>query len=238
MNGAGGDEMIGPDAGAGASPPCTPLDIGIFGNPGANPSSMFQQWLVTISAGAQRIQTTPGVPITAATLQPFDVIVLDRLTRDYTPSEAAAFAAWVSAGGGVASMSGYDGDTTDDWHANSLLAPLEVAYAGPLISGPVTQFAPHPITAGLTSVTFSGGYAVSDLGGTASTRTPIAFLPSSDGSGTVPVSYAVQMGAGRAFVWGDEWIEFDSDWLTNQQLWVQVIAWIGPANACAPAPAP
>jgi hypothetical protein len=162
------------------------------------------------------------------------VIVLDWLTRDYTPSEAALFAAFVTAGGGVASMSGYDGNTTDDWHANSLLAPLEVAYSGSLLSGPVTTFATHPITAGLTSVTFDGGYAISDLGGTASTRTPIAFLP--QGSGNVPVGYAIQMGAGHAFVWGDEWIEFDSEWSTLpeiKQLWVQVFAWISPANRCA-----
>jgi hypothetical protein len=234
--GAGGGPTSDLDAGTDAPSPCTQLDIGIFGNPGANPSSDFQQWLAATGTSVQRIQTTPGVPITAATLQPFDVIVLDRLTRDYTASEAAAFAAWVSVGGGVASMSGYDGNTTDDWHANSLLAPLEVAYSGPLISGPVTQFAAHPITAGITSMTFSGGYAISDLGGTASTRTPIAFLPASSGSGTVPVSYAIQMGAGRAFVWGDEWIEFDSDWSDSEQLWVQVFAWIAPASTCALAP--
>src|SRR6185503_8752201 len=104
---------------------CTQLDIGIFGNPGAYSSSDFEQWLVMSGAGVQRIQTTPGEPVTAATLEPFDVVVLDWLTRDYTTSEAATFAAWVAAGGGVASMSGWDNVTTDDWHANSLLAPLE-----------------------------------------------------------------------------------------------------------------
>lgn len=218
---------------------CTELNIGILGNPGANASSNFQTWLQAAGTTVQRIQTTAGVPLTAAVLAPFDVVVLDWLTRDYTTTEASVLAAWISAGGGLASMSGYDNDTTDDWHANSLLAPIGVAYSGPLLSGPVTSFAAHPITAGLTSITFDGGYAISDLGGTASTRTPIAFLPASGGSGTVTVGFAAQLGSGRAFVWGDEWIEFDSEWSKLpeiKQFWVQIFTWIAPTNKCAIVP--
>ena len=144
----------------------------------------------------------PTAPITAATLMPYDVVILDWLTRDYTSAEAAALASFVSQGGGVISMSGYDNVTTDDWHANSLLAPLEVAYSGPLLNGPVTTFAMHATTAGLTSVTLDGGYAITDLGGTASTRTPVAFLPNPSGAGSVTVAYAITMGSGHAFVWG------------------------------------
>lgn len=216
---------------------CTQLNIGIFGKAGSNASSNFQQWLEKSGTSVQRIQTTTTVPLTADVLKPFDVVVLDWLPRDYTAAEAATFATWVSAGGGVASMTGYDNVTTDDWHANSLLAPLGVAYAGPLRSGPVTDFVTHPITAGLTSVTFNGGYAVSDLGGTASTRTPIAFL--ADASGKVNAGIAIQSGAGRAFVWGDEWIEFDSEWSTLpaiKQLWVQVFRWVSPTNKCTLVP--
>ncbi|APR76443.1 Hypothetical protein A7982_01790 [Minicystis rosea] len=214
---------------------CTQLEIGLFGNQGAYNASDFEQWLVTSGAGVQRIQTTPDEPITEATLQPFDVVVLDWLTRDYSASEAATFAAWIADGGGIVSMSGYDNVTTDDWHANSLLAPLEVAYGGPLISGPVTDLATHPITAGLTSVVFEGGYAISDLGGDASTRTPIASLLTADGD--VNVGYAIQMGAGRAFVWGDEWIEFTSKAsMFPPQLWVQGFEWISPANKCVLTP--
>jgi hypothetical protein len=135
-------------------------------------------------------------------------------------------------------MSGYDGVTTDDWHANSLLAPLQVAYAGPLLNGvigSVTTFAAHPITTGLTSVTFAGGYAITDLGGAIGTRVPIAFLPDPADAGVVPVGYAITMGSGRAFVWGDEWIEFDSEWSMLpeiKQLWIQVFAWISPIHRC------
>jgi hypothetical protein len=211
---------------------CSHLNIGILGNPGSNNASNFQQWLTKSGTSVQRIQTTADEPITRATLDSFDVVVVDRLTREYTADEASIFAAWVTAGGGVASMSGYQDDTTVDWRANSLLAPLGVAYAGNRVWGPVTKFATHPTTAGLTSVTFTGGYPVSDLGGVSSTRTPIAFLP---GTPEATVGSAIQMGAGHALVWGDEWIEFDSEWSTYPQipqLWVQVFAWISPQTKC------
>ena len=203
---------------------CTTLNIGILGNPGSNPSSNFQQWLVSAGTSVTRIQTNATDPaITASTLAPFDVVILDWLARDYSPAEATVVQNRIAGGGGLISMSGYNGTSTD-FRANVLLAPLSVAYSGGLLNGPVTNFATHPITTGLTSVTFAGGYAVSDLGGSGSTRTAIAFLSS-------PVSYAVEMGTGRAFVWGDEWIEFDSQWSTLpeiKQLWVNVFAWVAP----------
>lgn len=231
-----GPELI-VDSAAPEAEVCTQLRIGILGNPGANASSNFQQWLEKSGTSVQRVQTTSAVALTAASLAPFDVVVLDGLTRDYTATEATVLATWVSAGGGVASMSGYSGDPGRDWRANSLLAPLGVAYAGALRSGPVTEFVAHPITAGLTSVTFNGGFLVADLGGSASTRTPLAFLPEGAGKGNAGI--AVQLGAGRAFVWGDEWIEFDSEWSTLpaiKQLWVQVFSWIAPANRCTLVP--
>jgi hypothetical protein len=214
---------------------CTPLNIGIFGNPGAYSGPEFPQWLLTSGANAERLQTTPDEPLTEATLEPFDVVVLDWLTRDYTASEAATFAAWVRDGGGVVSMTGWVNVIADDWRPNSLLAPLGVAYSGPLISGPVTDLAEHPITDGLGSVVFEGGYAISDLGGQASTRTPIAFLPAAVDK--VTVGYAIEVGTGRAFVWGDEWIEFSGQGsMFSPQLWVQMFEWIAPAKKCALAP--
>lgn len=229
-----GGSGAGLDAGsANGDAGCAHLNIGILGNPGSNPSSDFQAWLEARGTTVQRIQTTDGDPLTAAALAPFDVVVLDLLPRAYTTDEAAIFAAWVSAGGGFAAMSGYQDDPTPDWRANSLLAPMGLAYAMPRVWGPVTQFAVHPITTGLTSVTFTGGYVVSEVAGGAGTRTPIASLPSNPG--TMAVAYAVQLGMGRGFVWGDEWIEFDSEWGAMPQipqLWLQVFEWIAPPNRC------
>jgi hypothetical protein len=231
--GAGGSSRIVDAGSGGVDAACSQLNIGILGNPGSNATSNFQSWLEARGTAVQRFQTTDGVPLTADALQPFDVIIVDLPPRSYTSDEAAIFAAWVSAGGGVASMSGYHNDTSQDWRPNSLLAPLGLAYSGQLLWGPVTQFAVHPITAGITSVTFDGGYGISDLGTVGSTRTPIAFVSGSPDS--VAVSYAVQMGQGRAFLWGDEWIEFDSEWSSMPQipeLWLQVFQWISPPNRC------
>ncbi len=42
------------------------------------------------------------------------------------------------------------------------------------------------------------------------------------------------MGQGRAFLWGDEWIEFESESSSMpqiSQLWLQVFNWIAPPTA-------
>jgi len=240
---AGGPNFnLDPDAGAtdpDAGNECSHLNIGIFGKPGTNASSNFQQWLEASGTSAQRTQTNTGEPLTSATLQPFDVVVLDHLQREYTAEEAATFATWVSAGGGVVSMTGYEDDPNVDWRANSLLAPLGVAYSGSRVDGPIQSFATHPVTAGITSVSFVGGYSVSELSGAASTRTPIAFDTAAGNAAHGTVGFAVQMGKGHAVVWGDEWIEFDSEWSALPQitrLWVQVFAWIAPVNKCELSP--
>lgn len=216
-----------------STPDCTRVNIGILGNPGMNASSNFQRWLEARGTNVQRFQTTVDVPLTAEALKPFDVVILDWAPRNYTADEAAIFGAWVAAGGGVASMTGYDDNTTDDWRVNSLLSQLGLAYRGDRVWGPVMDFAANPITAGLTSVTFTGGYPVADLGSGTSTLTPLAFV-SANGA-RVPVAYAVQMGTGHAFVWGDEWIEFDSEWSALPQipkLWLQIFSWIAPGDRC------
>jgi hypothetical protein len=208
---------------------CTTLNIGILGNPGSDTSANFQKWLTAAGTSVTRIETNATDPaITSSTIAGFDVVMLDWLARDYTTTEASVIQARIAAGGGLIALSGYNGTGTD-FRANVLLAPLSVAYTGGLLNGPVTSFAAHPITQGLTSVTFNGGYAVADLGGGSSTRTPIAYI------GTPAVAYAIQLGAGRAFVWGDEWIEFDSEWNTLPQIkqfWVNIFAWVAP-QGCA-----
>ncbi len=209
---------------------CDCLRIGIIGSPGTNPSADFQAWLQAKGTTVERTQTTAGEAFDAQLLSKYDVLVLDRLPRQYTATEAAALAAWVESGGGFISMTGYTGNAAPDFYTNTLLAPFGLAYQGGLLNGPVTSFATHPVTKGLTSVTFLGGYMVGDPGAAGVTSTVIASLPAG------PVGYAVESGNGRGVVWGDEWIEFDSEWKTIpeiQQLWVNVLAWIGPRNSCA-----
>ena len=211
---------------------CRVINIGILGNPGSLPSSNFQAWLTKAGTTVARIQTGT-TPLVANDLTPFDVIILDWLQHDYSPAEVAIVQAFVEAGGGLIAMTGYSGGTSD-WRANPLLASLGVSYVGGLVGGPVKIFMPHPITQGLSSVTFNGGYLVGTLGASPNKLTPIAAIPEGN------VAYAIEASKGRAFVWGDEWIEFDSEWShlpEIKQLWVNVFAWIAPSG-CPLTPPP
>ena len=220
-----------PDSADGAA--CNVINIGILGNPGSNSSSNFQVWLTKAGTTVQRILTSASDPLTAPSLAPFNVIVLDHLPRPYTASEGAMVKAFVEAGGGLISMTGYN-NTAADWYANPLIGTLGVNYSGPLIDGPVVAFVPHPITVGMSSVTFLGGYAVTTTGASNNQRTPVASLPGGN------VAFAIQASAGRAFVWGDEWIEFDSEWNTLPQIksfWVNIFGWVSPSG-CPLVPPP
>lgn len=212
---------------------CEKLNIGILGTSGKNASSNFQAWLVAAGTSVQRIQTGEKDVLTAADLASFDVVILDKLMHNYTPAETSVFTSWVKAGGGVVSLTGYTDSPSIDFRANALLAPLSVGYTGGLVNGPVKQFVSHPITQGLTSVTFAGGYLVKDLGGVETTRTAIASIPAGN------VAYAVVADQGHAFVWGDEWIEFDSEWKTQpeiEQLWTQIFEWVARKSHCKLSP--
>lgn len=47
----------------------------------------------------------------------------------------------------------------------------------------------------------------------------------SDGT---PSGIAQQRGSGHVFVWGDEWIEFDSEWRAQvmvARFWVNIFGW-------------
>ncbi len=208
---------------------CDCLSIGIIGNPGSNPSANFQAWLTARGTSVERKHTTNSETFDSSLLDNYDVVILDELPRDYTPTEAQALETWVEAGGGFVAMTGYTGAAAPDFYTNTLLAPFGLAYQPGLHSEPVTIFASHPVTAGLTSVTFLGGYLVAETGATAGTSTVIGSISAG------PVAYAHERGKGRGVVWGDEWIEYDSEWQSLpeiEKLWVNMIAWVGPQDSC------
>jgi hypothetical protein len=86
------------------------------------------------------------------------------------------------------------------------------------------MFVTHPTTTGLTSVTFEGAYGVGAVdGGTGGANTVTASLTSG------PVGIAQERGAGRVYVWGDEWVEYDSEWQSIPQIrvfWLDVLGWL------------
>lgn len=206
------------------------MAIALVGTPGGLASSQFQQWLIDRGSSADRID--PAV-VDATVLDAYDVVILDQLTREYTAAEATAFDTWVNAGGGLMSMTGHTASpvSAQQW-PNSILGPMGLTYQGALLNGPVTNFEIHPISVGLTSVTFLGGFEV------------VADNPAAnDVVGTLPggqvAGMAQERGSGKVFVWGDEWIEYDSEWESLPeitQLWVNIFEWITPVSLCTPPP--
>ena len=50
-----------------------------------------------------------------------------------------------------------------------------------------------------------------------------------------PVGVVQDRGNGRLFMFGDEWVEFDSEWKNIPQIkqfWVQTLSFLGPKASC------
>jgi hypothetical protein len=216
------------DIDAGGDGICDCLAIALVGTSGSLAASQFQQWLIDRGTSTDRID--PPL-VDAALLDAYDVVILDQLTRAYTPAEAMAFDDWVNAGGGLMAMTGHTSSpvSAQQW-PNGILGPMGLEYQGALLNGPVTDFLPHTTTMGLTSVTFLGGFeVVATIPGQSDV---VARLP-----GMIPAAQAQERGAGKVFVWGDEWIEYDSEWAALPEitlLWTNIFEWLTPPNLCSP----
>ncbi len=218
----------------GGSSPYGCRRIGIMGAPGANPSSNFQRWLNMQGAIATRFHTTAAAPtLQRAQLETFDLVIVDWLQRDYALAESMTLRDWVRNGGALMVMTGHDSGATAHRH-NSLIVALNVSYRlSPPLDGPAILLM-HPTTATadgrstLPPVTFVGGLEVIVPADVDGLFMPIARI------GTITVGSAGVVGAGRVLLFGDEWIEFDSEWSTMPpiiQLWLNTVRWISPESA-------
>jgi len=214
---------------------CDCLSIALVGNEGANPSSEFQAYLEDQGTTTVRINSNVmndiNAPLTPAELNKYDIIILDWLQRPYTMQEAADMKAWVEAGGGLMTMTGHTNNQTVIDRPNSFIGPMGLTYNGSMgfFSGPITNFAPHPINAGLTSLTFLGGLFVDIVDDGVGVNQTIMTLQN------VPVGVVQERMQGRVFVFGDEWVEFDSQWMNMpdiKQFWVQTLVYLGPKDSC------
>ncbi len=210
---------------------CDCLSIALVGNEGANPSAEFQAWLEAQGTQVDRINTNPNEPLDKATLEQYDIIILDWLVRSYTAEEAAATKAWIEAGGGLMSMTGHTNSQSVADRPNSLIQPMGLSYntSKGFFSGPITTFTDHPINVGLSSISFFGGLYVDIVEDGVGVNEAIMTLPQG------PVGVAQDRENGSLFIFGDEWVEFDSEWKNIPQIkqfWVQVLAYIGPKEFC------
>jgi len=210
---------------------CDCLNIALIGNQGANPSAEFQSWLEAQGTQVDRISTNANEVLDKATLNKYDIVILDYLIRNYTADEAETTKTWVEAGGGLMAMTGFTNAQFAADRPNSLIKPMGLSYntSKGFFSGPVTQFVPHPITMGLTSISFYGGLFIDIVADGVGMNQTIMTLPQG------PVGVVQERKNGRLFIFGDEWVEFDSEWKNIPQIkqfWVQTLAYLGPKESC------
>jgi hypothetical protein len=203
---------------------CDCLGIKIIGTTGSLAASTFEAWLRGKGTTSNRWLQSAG-PLTKTELDGVDVVILDQLSKEFTPAEVDVLEAFVKAGGGLVAMTGYSHAGPDATHPNSVLARLGATYdVTKKITGDITAWnAAHPIANGISRMPFVGGYAVTPQAGFSTTVV-------ANHQGTVPVGVAVEIGdGGRVFVWGDEWIEYDSQWASAPdvtKLWTNIFGWM------------
>lgn len=224
---------------------CDCIKIATLGVPGTwGQGDVFGSWLSARSTnGAADLGSQT---LTADLLNQFDIIVVQNVNaklpsdktggigRAYTAAEVSALSAFVTARGGVMTMTGFS-DPTELTNVNALLGAFGLNYGSTQIlqkSGgstvPITGWHQHPISAGITLVGVDNGYesqSAQNLG------TVVA-----DQSNYV-VGRALEFGKGKVFQWGDEWITYDSEWTQHpdyqvQLLWLNIIKWLTPLNYC------
>lgn len=199
--------------------------LGAYGAvPGMDGTDAITAWLNSNSTGeADYFATKPA--ITAEFLAAYDVIILQDLSGwpAFTPDEIAAFDAWISTargelpGGGVISLNGYSANGSEMTNVNTLLASTGMSYVpnsdtsgnntGVMCaycygnSVPQAGWTDHPITLNLTQVGAFHGRSITPGDAQIVAQT-------ADGV----VGAAKQMGAGRVFMFHDEWVTYNSQW--------------------------
>ena len=156
---------------------------------------------------------------------------MSQLGRVYGADEIEALRAWVDAGGGLMTLTGY-GDPTEIQVVNSLLAPFGMSYGADQLmkkvgdsTVPVTEWQALAITENVTAVGMDNGHPALGAGAMVAT------------GGGFDLGRVLEVGAGRVFVWGDEWITYSSEWTLHpdyqvDQFWVNIVKWLSPPRDC------
>jgi hypothetical protein len=203
---------------------------------GNDSTTEFETWLTTKSNATVTFFPTRQT-LTAEWLAGFDVLILQDLRGwAFTAEEIAALDAWINGGGGIVGLSGYFSDNAAEIEpTNALLANTGMALLATEVPGqtctaasaavcpnsktsnsakcycwgnslPLTDWADTPFARDLKAVGAFRGRAVAPGDGT----TVVSY------EGTAVGAYK-QVGQGKVFLFGDEWVTYTSQWLSGGQ---------------------
>ncbi len=203
--------------------------LGVKGTSGEG--DVFAAWLTARSDnGAADLADEV---LTPELLAKYQVIVAQNVSRnhEYSPDEAAALSDWVNKGGGFMTLIGYT-NAGEAHNVNRLLAPFMMDYTDQQIlrkvgmnTIPITMWTPHPIDMGVLQVGVDNGYPVEGMGDVIAT------------GGGFDVAKVQVVGKGHVFLWGDEWVTYNSEWNDHpeyqvQLFWLNSIKWLTVAGQC------
>jgi hypothetical protein len=190
-------------------------------------------WLNTQSTAAvDTYETKPT--LTDSFLAQYDVILLQWL-RDvsdagnggafwqFTPAEVSALAAWVNSGGGLITLSGYDGDGQEVTPLNTLLSFTAFSYnmdgtsgsdyAGGACWGNASGLTgwntASPIASHVTEVGIQNGRSINVAADGGSSVT--VDCPCTNGNSSECAVHQ-DIGRGHVFAFTDEWVTYTSQW--------------------------
>jgi hypothetical protein len=230
---------------AGANCKCIAIaNIGAVGSSGTTVS--YNTWLNTKSNA--RVDSYPKpVRIDGSFLAQYDELIFQDISSwTITAEEASAIAAWVRDGGGLMSMSGYQGSETEIAAINTILKPLGFAYSNMPGGGGVLWMAvrdwnpagPIATNMGGLGVNVHNGRPVLNLNADSPNDTALLTIAQAANGTTFDLGYTATVGSGHVFPWSDEWVTYTSDWddgtgtLNVEQFWYNAVAYLAPATAC------
>lgn len=231
------------DVDAGHDGVCDCLSIATIGHigPWSNGGNLFATWLSQRSP--MGVVELADQELTAELLNKIQIVVVlhagtsevsnaGRTTpahHEFSDAEAAAFDAWVRAGGGAMTTIGYTFDEAREvLNVNKLLGKVGLGYSTTKLglSGMVQAWETHPLSEGIMRINTADGVEPDGTGGMIIAR-----------SGERVALQAAQVDGGRVAIWGDEWITYDSEWVDTQDqqvehFWLNLLKWLSPPKEC------
>jgi hypothetical protein len=194
-------------------------------------TSALTTWLSTQSSASIDVYDQSKPTLTADFLSQYNVIIIQWL-RDvsdagnngalwqFTQDEVNALAAWVHAGGGLITLSGYDSDGNEVVPVNTLLSFASMQYNQDRTEGSdysscihapgVTGWTPtSPIAAHVTEIGVDGGRSISIADAGAAVAIDCTLT-----DGSICGAHE-DIGSGHVFAFTDEWATYTSQWATS-----------------------